>query len=161
MPRPQSGTERGLLAGQSTQGPPRTRPKNSKNVSCAAIERPEYPDQPRHSTGGWEGRNEKEHLKPRPQNSENVKGKPRRRPRRPPKLRKTENYRAQRRCKTQLSKAAPRDTSMLHWTPGVNALSVLGGAENIVQLPSKSCSASEKEDASVPVIQKLRHRSHS
>ena len=30
MPRPQSGTERGLLAGQSTQGPPRTRPKNAK-----------------------------------------------------------------------------------------------------------------------------------
>ena len=30
---------------------PKTQPKNSETVSCAATERPDYPDQPRHRAG--------------------------------------------------------------------------------------------------------------
>ena len=37
--------------GRNTQEPLQTRPKNSENVSCATIERSDYPDQPRHRAG--------------------------------------------------------------------------------------------------------------
>ena len=116
LPRAWPGTERGESVGpHTTRNTPTLSPKTQKRVlgpeRTATLPRPAPA-----LSGGSTRQKHAETPQNQPKRLRKRKNQSTRKPQ-TSKTRKTEAYRAQRRCENQLSTAAPRDLSTLPWTP--------------------------------------------